>query len=326
MANATSLIAPIGISGSGVKPTIPTGPISLSESDFAKTLPFNDSDVSREVRAMILKRTEQRWIWFKKAEELDEARGTKLGTLGFLPWEIRQMIIERVFHGGFGSVIWGYYPNDDTFETHDEPLSIFVEFSDKGLSHFQSVTCLQDASASMKNDVEHAFLTKTNFEFEFENHNCDRLTYFLSRLTTYQKTLLRSVHILVHTIWNKSRDITADNKALMNFCAQLPSRLTSIDFSFYHCPGSMGYFGDGDYQKDSKVSRCLDLLGARIKRCWAPRAKIGIRSFTNGWVATDPVAFAFEVEEWSKKWLQWWEKSQDGDQIEGQPALLGHSG
>lgn len=133
-----SLITPSRTSDSDIKEKIPTGTVSLSNPDFAKTLPFKDSDVSREIRATILKRTEQRRVWFSKAEELDEERGTKLGTLGFLPWDIRQMIIEEVFEDVFHEFICRRHPKNASLETPDSPPRVFVEFASHS-PHFQSI-------------------------------------------------------------------------------------------------------------------------------------------------------------------------------------------
>ena len=77
---------------------LPIGPIIPSNVVLAKTLPFDTYEVPDELQVM-LERTKQRWAWFSKAEDHDKERGTQLGTLGYLPWEIRQKIFGNVFDG-----------------------------------------------------------------------------------------------------------------------------------------------------------------------------------------------------------------------------------
>lgn len=41
-----------------------------------------------------LKRTEERWCWFDQARKDDREAGTRLGTLRFLPYEVREQIFK----------------------------------------------------------------------------------------------------------------------------------------------------------------------------------------------------------------------------------------
>lgn len=229
------------------------------------------------------------------------------------------MIIEKVFDGHFYELLCDQYPQSVTLENYDSP-SIFVEFTTKFLTHFQSVKSLEDASASTKIEVEHTFLTKTKFKF----YGCDNVKYFLGRLTTYQRSLLRSVDIC------EEDSSTLKDKTWMDVYAQLPSGLTSVNFELCLLLGNgLLIYRGGGYRPNSKVSGFLDLLGKRIKRCWAPRANTNIQciySDYSRWNNVAHVAFAYEVEEWSRDWLQWWEKSQDGDQVEEQSSITDHSG
>ncbi len=58
----------------------------------AMTLPFSEKDVCSSLRMDIIKRTEERWIWFSKARQLDDELGERFGTLVYLPQEIRYRI------------------------------------------------------------------------------------------------------------------------------------------------------------------------------------------------------------------------------------------
>ena len=66
---------------------------------FQATLPFDaiwtpkQARKSKKNRAKAIKRTKTRWSWFTRAEKLDKERRTGLGTLGYLPCEIREKIL-----------------------------------------------------------------------------------------------------------------------------------------------------------------------------------------------------------------------------------------
>lgn len=301
--------------------TISFAPVVLSNSDLAKTFPFFNSDVSRKFRKKVLKRTKHRRFWFSKAEELDKNRGTQLGTLGFLPWEIRQKVIENVFDVVYENC-WApkyEYINLETLE--NRPRMYFGdhfpgEWSSWRTStpEFLPIVHLRDTSASIKVEVEYTFLTKTTFGFDSPNV----LKYFLGSLTTYQKSLLRSFTMQLPTPGNLYGKVNADNKAWMEACAQLPPGLTSIKFGFNNW--SMDRWEDSTSSIYDDDFGFLELLSNRVRRCWAPRAKLGKEPRTLwepilGKRGTASSVF-YKVEDWSKEWLEWWDKSQESDETE----------
>ncbi len=64
---------------------------------LAVTLPFKRQDVSQNLFGLAIDQTRKRWAWFTKSRELES--GTELGTLVYLPWEIRQQIFKEVLPG-----------------------------------------------------------------------------------------------------------------------------------------------------------------------------------------------------------------------------------
>ncbi|CAF9926637.1 MAG: hypothetical protein ALECFALPRED_003492 [Alectoria fallacina] len=270
--------------------------------------------------------------WFSRAEDLDEERGTQLGTLGFLHWEMRQKIIGNFFDGKVHENMHIDQCGRITVETLDDSSRIWLanDFPDLWrLPGFKSIACLRDASASTKVEVEDTFLTKINFELS----SPDALVYFLDRPTTYQQSLLRSITILLFSEW-EFIGVTTDNTAWMDVCALLPSGLTSIKFEISYWPlegwGVFDTCGNKLYNKlPWEVLGFLELLGKRIRRCWAPRAYICLACKRRGWRLQrmleegEKVEYRFdEVDDWNKEWLEWWVNSQDGDQTEGQSPLL----
>lgn len=64
-----------------------------STHNFQPTFPFSALEVSWDIYVKTRKRTIDRWIWFEEAEKNDKIRSTTLGTLGYLPMELRRQIL-----------------------------------------------------------------------------------------------------------------------------------------------------------------------------------------------------------------------------------------
>jgi len=65
-----------------------------------KTVPWHVCEIARE-------QAKHRWSWFANAEQLDKIRATDMGTLGYLPWELRRQILTAsiflsIFHPFLG--------------------------------------------------------------------------------------------------------------------------------------------------------------------------------------------------------------------------------
>ena len=290
----------------------------LTNSELVKTFPFKRRNVSRRLKAKILKRTKQRRVWFSKAEELDKERGTQLGTLGHLPDEIRQMIIERFFDSEIHEKMFFRGYQRSVVEERDLKRPIDQRMTcleDLFRGRYQPLNSFRLTSASIKDDVDYYLLTKTHFELA----SCRALTEFLGRLTTYQKNLLRSVTIWLHVYrWEDLIDedcIDEDCMEWMNVFAQLPPGLTAIKF---RCVNRRNRCTFKEFQTRRKFPHqtqrnllvCLELLGKQIKRCWAPRARIGMDCpycpdgcWYRGWKR---ISVFDEVEDWSENWLECW--------------------
>ena len=288
--------AAAGMAGSDseLSSVLPIGLIVPSMSDIAQTLPYSYYSghywEPEHLLAACLQRTRQRWTWFSKAEDQDDERGTQLGTLGYLPWEVRQMVFENLF---------------DDWRFEDISQYPWRQIS----SPWYDLASL-DASASMKREVTYAYLTTTKFQFD----SLRALTGFLSRLTKHEKSLLRYVTI---PLWEGYDDFNVQRDIMMDACAELPSGLISITFMFtYRCLNIT----------DKRFQDSLDLLGKQNRRCWAPRAKISIAH--NCWGPTECILPLHEIlastltdlEPWSQGWLDWWASSQKDDPAEEQSS------
>ena len=260
---------------------LPIGPVAQSTSDSKQTPPFTKDAASRELRAAILKRRKESRVWFSKAAEKDKEQGTQLGTLGFLPWEIRQQIIgmfrpKNSHRNRRGAVLdrcdsAPYILGKDVF-------SGSWEWSYPGLG---DVINFRGASASLGIEVEYNFYTLTDFRFVFPFE----LEHFLSCLTTRQQSLLRSLtlHISRHS---HARDSIEMNEAWMTISSRLPSRLTSVSIEFELSDPSdpTGTVSSVGHNEARNGSGFPELLGTRIKSCWAPEAKVSLdREETGNW-------------------------------------------
>ena len=305
MADSTTAAAAMAKSDTELASTLPIGLIIPSNLLLAKTLPFDVYEVPNELQVS-LERTKQRWAWFTKAKDHDEERGTQLGTLGYLPWEIRQKIFGNIFDGCFDVQIDRHQWGDYGFKSRESRWRIWC--NRKTFPYLWRGLAIRNVSTSMRLEVEHAFITMAHFEFEHD------LTLFLDHLTTYERSLLRSIKIPLIG----GPCVEWESETRMADCARLPSGLTSIIFEYRYC----------DLQikptEVPKLSNSLDLLGKQMSRCWTPRAKIS--TFHDCWSYPDqchrPIAAsAFnDLEPWSQGWLDWWASSQNHDQAEEQSS------
>ena len=293
---------------------LPIGLIEPSNLLWARELPFNTYEIPDELQVS-LERTKQRWAWFSKAKDHDKERGTQLGTLGYFPWEIRQKIFRNIFDGFF---------------TVREVCSRWFCFSESGgngpcrretIPYSWRDLAIRNVSASIRSEVEHAFITMAHFEFMSDK----RLNIFLDHLTTYEKSLLRSVKIPIHS----GPLLKLESERVMASCARLPSGLTSIIFEFTHCKVVT------EPTEALELVDSFNLLGKQVRRCWTPRAKISIDNHFWGCLSSSHdrdypfecqrqiVASAFsDLEPWSQGWLDWWASSRNHDQAEEQCSPL----
>ena len=274
---------------------------------LAKTLPFNAHEVPDELKVS-LERTKQLWAWFSKAKDHDKERGTQLGTLGYLPWEVRQKIFGNVFDGQFVVDIDRHtvYLESNTYGEYAMYVSRWSSWCYRNtFPHLWRGLAIRNVSASLRSEVEHAYITMAHFRFGSE----EMLDDFLDHLTLYEKSLLRSVEFPLCERFCIS-------ESLMAQCARLPSGLTSIIFGF------------GCYERHMKPEEQLELvdslqlLGQQLRRCWTPRAEIkvvhycyGIQFECHKQVVTSALN---DLEPWSQSWLDWWASSENHDLAEEQ--------
>ena len=78
---------------------------ATTKDKYANTLLFNTTKAPWMLVVKTIERTKQQWEWFTQAKELDVQRDTTLGTLRYLPFEIRQQIHELVLDDHFRTIV-----------------------------------------------------------------------------------------------------------------------------------------------------------------------------------------------------------------------------
>ena len=238
-------------------------PKAFTTVDYAITIPFDIQRLSyfSLLRAKTLWQTKARWCWFEKASKEDDDAGTTLGTLRFLPYEVRQQIFEIVLedhiveleerfeqekfiYNGRGKITDGMnrrmllnkFMNRRSCSKRDK----FPEVSDLRsyilVSHATEKlpTGLRFASLTIRQEFDDLFLlflSRRTFCF-----TCPLTIHrFLSQLSSVQQRQLKHVHLSMLTYWACSPDTQKHRALWMTACERLPPGLKSVELQL-PCP------------------------------------------------------------------------------------------
>lgn len=314
--------------------------IASDTPDLAITLPSNIRSLSyfSPLKRRTLRQTEERWCWFDQARKDDQEMGTRLGTLRFLPYEVREQIFKIVLDDYFDEFSQRRKRYDFTWLgrrrskygalsklklrlniegvhcccAHDkkpEVRDIFdlasYDSNPQGLG--RAPLNLLFASPSIRPEFARIFLSSCTFEF-----NCSvTLERFLDWLSpTQQKQLsrLRLLTLQYGDWYPKPHD------RWMTVCQRLPSRLKSVIFimpiELKHIPGIWRSVMSWDILDEAEemghAAEILEELCMKVSRA-APRAVISLTR--RGKVFKDERDFLDgvlrKIEPWSKDWLAW---------------------
>ena len=238
------------------------------KSDVAVTVPFDLKRQSWLLAVKTLRRTKARWCWFEQASEDDEKAGTRLGTLRFLPPEIRRqifkMVLEDCFHerirkerlfeamySGISSehcdhLIKWHLRYEGKFcrcwrDRNPEPWDIFNLESYNAIekSAERVPLSLRSVSPSIRQELDRVFLTSNTFEFSCPSS----LERFLDRLSPSQQAQLKCVRLHVFGFYSLLRststrygdwctpDASHFHELWIAICERLPSRLKSVQIN-----------------------------------------------------------------------------------------------
>ncbi|KAM0804820.1 hypothetical protein BDR22DRAFT_554280 [Usnea florida] len=218
-----------------------------------------------QVKEMALRQTEKRWDWFSEAFKLDKRLRRQLGTLGYLPLEIR----DKIWHAAIedcmdGSVeldcyprFWGPAPPkrpykwkhgpmdmDMTLEIvlqpHDEQtyagfgLNIYSKFLSHRSWQTNGIPQLREASPDVNIEVESVLVSTYPFRF-----SCPVvLRRYLNTASAWQMNRLRSIIIELSGCCRNCCDRHVDWPTWFKSCGEgwiacierLPPAIKSIEF------------------------------------------------------------------------------------------------
>lgn len=149
---------------------------SCRDSTFVATLPFDQNLVKRYITDGILRRTKRRWEWFAEARRFDAS----LGTLRYLPAEVRRMIWEHLFWCRDNLSSEGLWEYDCTLGSIFDLSAYYFGFGRRGLASYNGFKELRLVSSTVRADSDRVFLTLRTFRF----NQAPNLSSFLKQLTS----------------------------------------------------------------------------------------------------------------------------------------------
>ena len=242
----------------------------------------------------------------EKSRELDIERGTELGTLGFLPWEIRQQILKLVLDGWFfghferapRTLFYGTGPTRDIFNNYFYDI-ILPDYISGYTS--QALVNLRLSSATLGFECEGIFLFNTIFKFQCPTD----LEDFLDQIPNLHQTKVRRIIISIwvpcgcRSRWApcdcRSRCLCKDwRDGCKTACLQLPMSLRQVSFelgykrSWGHAPSCRERGISRRSNQIKAVANFVEILGKTIVRS-APDAVIELHEHAKKWLLPEEI-------------------------------------
>ena len=159
---------------------------------FVMTLPFDQNLVKRSLTDRILDRTKKRWAWFDEAQKLNPS----LGTLRYLPAEVRRMIWKELFQCRDTLSCDGLWEYDCTCGPIFDLSAYYFGFGRRGLAGYNGLRGLRLVSSAIQAESDEAFLTFRTFRF----NQAQNLDSFLNQLTPASSDRIFSIEIGICTL------------------------------------------------------------------------------------------------------------------------------
>ena len=231
---------------------------SLRDPTFMMTLPFDQSRIARYMTDNVLARVRQRWEWYSRAQKFNAA----LGTLGYLPAEVRVFVWQSLLHCNDTRSLDGLWEYDRSLGSPFRLSAFYFGFGRRGL-FLDSVENVRLVSSQIKVEYDHVFLYMRTFRFNYT----ENLFTFLHRLNDTYREQLSSVEIAVCT--------RLSMEPWFDSIAYLPIGLKRVHFRLQVTPPHWYH-----EQRGLESLQHLDKLVEQAARK-APRAQICISSATD---------------------------------------------
>ncbi|CAF9907881.1 MAG: hypothetical protein ALECFALPRED_004029 [Alectoria fallacina] len=265
------------------------------------------------------------WSWFEKARKDDEEANTRLGTLGYLPYEIRQQILKFVLADYYDKYnrrgrqlriasTYSFSGNLTMCKQNEECETTGVfdlsSYSRSGTKMDRAPLSLRSVSPSIKLECGCILLTSITFV-----STCPAsLARFLDQLSPLQQGQLRSLRIHLFGCSICSRDRVKLCNIWVAVCQRLPTGLTSVEFGWTNLGGRRreSRMEDGRLRRLSETEEfrlAAGMFGVLSKQVWraSSRAKISMTGREGLYkgecnVLDDALD---ELEPWSREWHEW---------------------
>ena len=219
------------------------------------TLPFDQDRVARYITDRVLYHTRQRWSWFSEAQKLHPA----LGTLSYLPPEVRAMIYRALVHCRENLGADGLWEYDETLGYPLDMSSYYFGFGLRSPSD-NSVKGIRLASSVTKLEFEETFLSSHTFRF----NSAESLASFFDRLQDTMKARVLSIDIGLCPLYIMD--------PWMSPITHLPQGLLRIRFRLYPVTNI--------FTVEDKIQRFFEYFERLVERAVksAPHAQVSICS------------------------------------------------
>ena len=217
------------------------------------TLPFEPTQSTVNVVAGALIRTKSSWSWFVRAQHLDRVNNTRLGTLSYIPRELRDIIHDYIlgiysleceskaiprWRQGFVTAgrrsdriwrrkfdyMWGFWPDYGQTRFRVWPSAFHAqsylnlrpwEFGEEGPP--AKPLGLRDASPTLRNESDEMFLSRSIFGFSYP----EKLALFLRQMTPMQRSWLQRISLEMSIAGGTE---THDDQAWKKWVGRMASR------------------------------------------------------------------------------------------------------
>lgn len=224
---------------------------------FLMTLPFDQNRIPRYLTDNVLLRVRRRWEWFSEAKD----RNAALGTLSYLPAEIRTLIWQNLLLCKDTRSLDGIWEYGRTLGPPFQLSSFYFGFGRRGL-FLESAENVRLVSSRVKTEYDHVFLHMRTFRFNYT----DNLFFFMDRMEGIQLEQLSSVELAICT--------QLSMQTWLDSIAYLPAGLKHVHFRLLETPP--------DWYHGRRGLESLEHLGTLVDQAAqkAPKASISISSVT----------------------------------------------
>ena len=196
-----------------------------SRNTIIATLPFDPKDTPPDLAEAIIDHTQENWRFFTIAQKLDKLHGSSLGTLGFLPFEVRQRIFwwYQSMYASCATNSWTPHPKKNSTWKYIGKKYPPLPLTARDNNSWGSFRHL-DVSRSIYAEFKIFTVSKNYIKINNPIVGGDFFNLYSGLAGKYMRQLLIE-------ITHSSRHNTITDKELwVSFCQQLPTGIKTVHF------------------------------------------------------------------------------------------------